>query len=143
MLESLFQEVVHWAATDPRVQAVGLVGSHARREARPDSDVDLVILTDDPGRVLRSSSWPSLFGVVGSDSLEDYGKLVSRRVLYASGLDVEFGVSTPEWASDPDDATLVVARDGLRVLFDPKGLLQSLLARLGVPRGPVSDEIAQ
>ena len=37
-----------WAASQPDIVAVGLAGSHARGAARPDSDVDLVILSTDP-----------------------------------------------------------------------------------------------
>lgn len=39
-----------------QVRAVYLFGSHARREARPDSDVDLCIVADDAERQLETAA---------------------------------------------------------------------------------------
>ncbi len=44
-------------ANFPGVVAVGLVGSYARDTAGPTSDVDLVVLTDDPAAMLGSGDW--------------------------------------------------------------------------------------
>ena len=46
---AFIETVRRWAASVPAVRAVALVGSHASGRARPDSDVDLVVLCDDPG----------------------------------------------------------------------------------------------
>ena len=47
-VERLLRQVVAWAAEQDEVQAVVLVGSYARGDARADSDVDLVLLVEDP-----------------------------------------------------------------------------------------------
>lgn len=38
-------KIVDWAKEQPTVQAVALVGSHARGTAQADSDIDIVVLT--------------------------------------------------------------------------------------------------
>ena len=52
--ERIFQVVVDWARTQPTIQAVAMVGSYARGQARPDSDLDLVFTRNQsfglPGR---------------------------------------------------------------------------------------------
>jgi uncharacterized protein len=45
----LIDRLASWAAQRADLRAVVLVGSHARGEARPESDVDLVLLCVDPG----------------------------------------------------------------------------------------------
>lgn len=49
-------ELANWAASRDVVVAVALVGSYARGEARPDSDVDVVISTNDPRRCLDNGA---------------------------------------------------------------------------------------
>ena len=123
-IASLLEELAAWAATRPDVVAVGLVGSHARGTARPDSDVDVVILCRSPDAMLEGD-WPSLFGEVESQAVEDYGALKSVRVFYRNALEVEFGVADPDWARMPLDAgTKAVLADGAQIVFDPGHLLE-------------------
>jgi hypothetical protein len=69
------------------------------------SDVDLVILGDDPGeRLVRSQRW---------------GPVQERRYRLRSGLLVEFGFAPVDWAAVPLEAGAQrVLEDGHRVLFD-------------------------
>ena len=48
-------EFTAWASARPDIKALALVGSQANGTARPDSDVDLVIITDRPLRYLEIS----------------------------------------------------------------------------------------
>jgi predicted nucleotidyltransferase len=105
------------------------VGSHARNDAAQNSDVDLVILTDAPRAFLRDRSWAETFGRVVSQNVEDYGKLVSLRVHYEHGVEVEFGFAEPSWAAAPlDPGTCEVVSGGIRVLFDRCGVMREFRA---------------
>lgn len=121
-----------WAVTQERVLAVGLAGSYARGNARPDSDVDLVVLVTDPASFRRETAWVRevVWGAdVASWADEDYGPLWSRRIVLSSGLEVEVGFSGPSWAhTEPVDAgTYRVVRDGFRIILDPLGILTRLV----------------
>jgi len=108
--------------------AIALVGSWARSEGRPDSDVDLVVLTTEPAALLDegATSW---FGVFGEGielvRSEDFGLVQERRLRRRDGLEVEVGVAGPEWAATdpPDDGSARVVRDGMRIIFDPAQIL--------------------
>lgn len=125
-MKAFLREVREWAESDESVAAVGLVGSHARGDARPDSDVDLLVLSSSPTQLLENRGWTSRFGVVKAAEVEDWGRVTSLRVWYESGLEVECGFATLDWATSPDDGTRRVVSDGLRVLWDPNGLFGSI-----------------
>lgn len=123
-ISGLLEELTRWAAGRPDVVAAALVGSHARGTATPISDVDLVLLCEVPDDLL-AGDWPSAFGDVESRSIEDYGALRSLRVHYRGGIEVEFGIARPSWATVPLDAgTRAVLADGVRILHDPDLLLE-------------------
>jgi predicted nucleotidyltransferase len=116
-----------WAGARADVLAVGLVGSHARGEASPDSDVDLVILTETPRAYVDDTSWARGFGEVERLTVEHYGRLTSVRVFYATGPEVEFGFTSPAWASRPTGpGEAEVVASGLRVIFERRELLTPL-----------------
>jgi predicted nucleotidyltransferase len=46
--ERILQIIVDWAKKQPTIQAVAVVGSHARGTARAESDIDLVLLATNP-----------------------------------------------------------------------------------------------
>ena len=104
-------------------------------DANEDSDVDLVILTAEPDKYLLDKSWVSKFGEPERYQEEDYGKLTSVRVFYASGLEVEFGFVTPDWAKAPIDAgTERVVSGGIKVLYDPHGSIARMLLEIDSTR---------
>lgn len=120
----IMAEIVDWAGTEPNVLAVGLAGSHARGTATAASDIDLVLVVDDPRALLDDRGWLERFGEVERLADEDWGALQARRVHYRTGPEVEFGVVGRQWAAVPlDPGTARVLRDGFRVLHDPDGLL--------------------
>jgi uncharacterized protein len=110
------------------IAAVALVGSYARGAARPDSDVDLVLLLDDPQPYLERPDWVGRFADVETITREDYGPMQSLRVVSRDGLEVEFGLTSLDWAALDrlDLGTSQVVADGMRILFAPRGLLASL-----------------
>jgi predicted nucleotidyltransferase len=65
-----------WADSQESIQAAALVGSHARGTATATSDIDLVILADDPGQFLMERTWVRTFGEPIVETSEDYGILI-------------------------------------------------------------------
>ena len=96
---AFIETVRRWAASVPAVRAVALAGSHAAGRARPDSDVDLVVLCDDPGSLLADRAWLAEFGEAAAVTVEDWGAVTSLRVRYAGGPEVEWGLGRPSWAA--------------------------------------------
>jgi len=121
-IPAFLDQVIEWAQDQPGLMALALVGSQERGTARPDSDVDLVLLARDPRVFLEDTGWVGAFGQPTRQQTDDYGKLTSLRVWYAGGLEVEFGLTTLDWGSDPpDEGDARVIRDGIKVLYDRDG----------------------
>ena len=119
-----------WAAARGDLVAAAVVGSWAQGEPREDSDVDLVLLADDPTPYTEHDDWVAELApgatLIGT---ADWGAITERRLLIlSSGLEIEVGVGRPSWAStDPlDGGTRRVVADGLRPLYDPRGILEQL-----------------
>lgn len=108
-----------WAAPQRHVIGVALVGSYARQAATPESDVDLVIVSDRPEALLSNTDWVRAFGSALRIEREDWGRVTSLRVWYVDGLEVELGIADRRWAAAPLDAgTRRVVEDGCVVLLD-------------------------
>lgn len=126
-VEAFLSNLAAWAPSQPDIQAVALVGSHARNAATDTSDVDLVILARDPERYLQDLEWVRDFGEVDRQQIEPYGALTSIRVWYVDGPEIEYGITNEHWADLPlDEGTRRVVSDGLRVLFERRPLLSRL-----------------
>ncbi|MBT8123555.1 MAG: nucleotidyltransferase domain-containing protein [Gammaproteobacteria bacterium] len=128
LLNEFLADTSSWAKERTEVVALVLVGSHARGTARPDSDVDLIVLCTNPVVLLHDRDWVAGFGKVQRMGTEDYGPMQSLRVFYENGLEVEFGIAGPAWARVPlDPGTRRILSDGRRILYDQKGLLTEAL----------------
>ena len=126
-VELFLRGFVTWASSQPDIQGVALVGSFARNTATDLSDVDLVILVQDPERYLHDQNWVRHFGETSRQQIEDYGALTSIRVWYSDGREIEYGITNVNWAAVPlDEGTRQVISDGMRVLFERRPLLSQL-----------------
>lgn len=135
VVSKLLEAVVGWAEAETSIVGVALVGSHARGAARPDSDVDLMVLARDLAPYLENVAWLERFGNVASYETENWGPVTSLRVFYKAGLEVEFSLTTPAWADIPVDAgTRRVVRDGVRILYDPEDVLKMLTSEVRLDR---------
>ena len=128
-VEDLVTRIAAFARTRPDIRAVALVGSWARGQAGPDSDVDVVVLTDDPLAYLDRSEWAA---EIGGELIvtRPWGAITERRLRLPSGLEVDVGVGRPSWAAiDPaDPGTRAVVQAGLKIIHDPEGMLAALAA---------------
>jgi predicted nucleotidyltransferase len=127
---------IPWAKIQSDVMGVALVGSYARNGATEKSDIDLIILTRDVAKYLQSQEWRSAFGKVEKSKVENWGRVETLRVFYENGFEVEYNFSTPEWAGVPvDSGTRRVVSDGMRILYDPKGILEILQKAVSMTAG--------
>jgi uncharacterized protein len=129
--ERLIATIVGWAKEQPTVQAVALVGSHARRTAGADSDIDIVGLTTNPQAFRADTAWLKAIGAeVSKWQDEDYGQLWSRRLWLKDSAEIELGVTSPSWAAvNPlNPGTRAIIADGCRILHDPTKILNRLCA---------------
>jgi len=118
------EDFMRWSTKRKDILAAALVGSYAREAATESSDVDLVIIVEDPQKYLTHTKWLKVFGTIIAQKIEDYGKLTSLRVWYENGLEIEYGFTTRDWAKAPlDKGTKRVIEDGMRVLFEKEVLL--------------------
>ncbi len=128
-VDDFFRDVVLWAKQN-LVLAVILLGSHARNEQTADSDIDLVIISPNPQKLLSEQNWLNDFGDFEHVRKEDYGLITSLRVHYDFA-EVEFGIGSPEWleATAYDRQTRQVIKDGYKILYDPEKLLKHAVTR--------------
>lgn len=124
--------VAAWAVRQHDIAGVAVVGSWARGRARMDSDVDLVVLTDDMKRYVSDSSWVTAAVGQRADLVrtQSWGPLIERRVVLPSALEVEFGFVPTSWARpDPvDPGTAGVVSRGCLPLVDADGVFARLVA---------------
>jgi predicted nucleotidyltransferase len=125
-VEDVVRTVADWAAAHDDVRGVVMVGSWARGQARMDSDVDIVVLTDAAAHA-EPDVWIDVLGAQ-LIRLGRWGPLRELRLRRPSGLLVEVGVAPLSWAeTDPvDPGTFGVIRDGHRIVYDPDGVVAAL-----------------
>jgi predicted nucleotidyltransferase len=92
-IQDFLNAFINWASAQEDVDGIVLVGSYARGAARADSDIDLVLLTDQPQKYLEDLKWVERFGLLEKHQTEDYRRLISIRVWYQNGVEVEYGIT--------------------------------------------------
>jgi nucleotidyltransferase-like protein len=123
-------EFSRWAADQPDILAVALVGSYARNEATDTSDVDLIVIVSEPQKYL-DTRWAESFGAIRRQQFENYGKVNSVRVWYSDGPEVEYGFTDETWSALPlDEGTRHVISDGMQILFERESALSRLNDRV-------------
>ena len=132
--EAVIAAVAAWARTRDDVRALALVGSWARGNAGPGSDVDLLVLSDCAEGYRGSHEWLNEIDFAGAGhsikSSDDatYGTVWSRHIHLCPIGEVELTFATFGWAGAPIDAgTRAIVRDALRIIVDKDGSLARLV----------------
>ena len=124
-LRRLKDSLIRWAEHQDDIIGIGVVGSYARGEQRPGSDIDLILVTKQPALWTSNTAWLRQLGEPVECAAEDYGLVQSIRCSYKGGAEVEFGITSLAWCTPPiDAATALVIRSGMQVIYDPSGCLQ-------------------
>ncbi len=139
LADEMLTQIVEWVNNRDDVQAAILLGSQARTEHKADewSDIDIVLLVDDPDRYLGSTAWledlgSPLLTLVQPSAL---GSGLERRVLFRSGMDVDFSFVPADVAPHlvtmvDDPQVLKVLGRGIRVLADKTDFIKQALVGL-------------
>jgi hypothetical protein len=135
---ALTELVAEWVRQTRGARALAMVGSWARGNPRPDSDLDLLVLANEPDRYFRDPPWPDQmsFNKIGhrieSHSVEDYGAVRSYHIMLTPPAELELSFGSLGWASTaPADAgTVRIVSDACKIIVDKDALLQRLLAAL-------------
>jgi hypothetical protein len=87
-----------------------------------------VFLSREPGRYREQEDWARELGAGAVQASARRGLLVEQRLSTPSGLELDVGIGSPRWASVKplDGGTARVAREGLRIVYDPERLLARL-----------------
>ena len=131
--DEVLEPVAAWARSRSDVFGLAVVGSWARGAARPDSDIDLVLLVSNPQAFRHDAGWLADIGwsterVVDWHDAE-YGTAWSRHVRLEPPCELEFTFCAPSWAQTcpVDPGTFAAVSGGCRVLLDKAGLFEGLL----------------
>jgi aminoglycoside 6-adenylyltransferase len=166
--DALEARVAAWIARQPDMRAALVLGSRARTDTPSDaySDLDLLLLAEEPNRYLDDAGWVAEIGRLRVTFVEETatGSGRERRVLFDGGLDVDFSIfpvalfadlapalehiaasaDIPTAASEDERRALELAhalrdvtRRGIRILADKDGLLARALPLLD--RLPAAD----
>lgn len=131
-VDDLLQRFTAWAATRPDVRGLALAGSYARGEAQPDSDIDLVLISDVPQSYRDADEW--LVDAPYHDRLyiRPWGRLTEHRLVKQGAPEVDLGITDPSWANQRpvDTGTATVVRAGFKILYDPERMLGPLSVAL-------------
>jgi uncharacterized protein len=99
-----------------------------------DSDMDLVVLTDDVAAYVSAATWVNAATNTQAPVVltRAWGPLTERRVLLPSGFEVEYGFAPKSWAdvTPVDQGSASVVTDGFRILYDPDDLLTLLVEQV-------------
>lgn len=95
------QRVVTWARVDPVVHAAIQVGSYARGTETMASDLDLVLVVDDPGFATESAAILGLFPRARVVARRRWGPVHEVRLRTSSGLLVELDFTPEPWLAVP------------------------------------------
>lgn len=131
--KTLTDTIARFVESQPDLKSLALVGSWARNAARPDSDIDLLVLADDPSAYRTDRTWliralaPQFR--VSSSHVADYGQVWSCHAQLEPTCELELSFGPLAWtATNPIDAgTMRVARDGLRIIVDKDDRLRRLV----------------
>ncbi len=146
------KQFVKWAKTQDHIRLAIVVGSRARTDAPADkwSDLDIVIYSNEPHKLIESAEWVSTFGNPVITFIEPTaggsGDTYERRVLYDNGLDVDFAIDPFEGVREIQkhgvthelvNETRDVIGRGIRVLIDKENMMETFLREYHAIKPPL------
>ncbi len=136
-LDEILTLIAEYAKSNNQILAIGLCGSWARGTARPDSDIDLSIITENK-LIFKKTDWIEELDFEKINEtikyFEDrvYGRVWSRHVFLNSKTEIEFSFADKSWADTDnlDEGTRKVVSDGYKIIYDPQLILEKLVKKV-------------
>jgi predicted nucleotidyltransferase len=127
--------VANWAIERNDIRAMAMLGSWVRGNPRPDSDLDLLLLSDLAPDYQRSKTWLTEIDFqnagfqLQSNESAFYGVVWSQHLHLLPAAEVELTFAQCSWAgTDPVDiGTQVIVIDAFQIIFDRDGILAKLI----------------
>jgi hypothetical protein len=132
--KAIIDAVTDWANNREDIRALALVGSWARGNPHPASDLDILLLSDSAadyrhGAWLTEVAFESAGFHLQSHQAVTYGAVWSEHLQLEPDAEVELTFARCSWANvDPiDNGTRQVVNDGLHIIFDRDRVLTKLI----------------
>jgi aminoglycoside 6-adenylyltransferase len=139
LFEQFIDRFTRWAEKQDDIRGAFILGSRARRDTPADewSDLDLPIITTDPGRYISDTKWLDNLGKHYLTFLEKtgIGDEIERRVLFEGGLDVDFPITPHDVFKNRtlSSVDLLMLNRGFRILIDKDNELAAIGRNLPDP----------
>ncbi len=126
-LSELKKTAIKLGKNDNLILCILLVGSYARNEQRPDSDIDFVIISKDKTKMINTYEWINIIGKTESEvKIEYYGEITSLRA-NCKGYEYEIGIGSEKWIELPlDSGTRKVLEDRYIVMYEKDNVMKNV-----------------
>jgi aminoglycoside 6-adenylyltransferase len=128
--EKIINRSITWAEKDQNILGLFIVGSRAREFSPADewSDLDLVVLVNDPNIYIKDTEWVKNIGNSKIIFLEKtaIGDEKELRVIFDGGLDVDFAIVSVEKLRERLNVLGIVAYRGIKILVDKIGISEEI-----------------
>lgn len=119
----LLYDFVKWAGEQAHIAGIALVGPCADDENEEDPDLSFLIISDKKTKTLEAILQQFQFDFMEQATKEEWGQLTSIRIVYAGGIEAEFGVAGKEWLQLPlDQAMGDAVMKGFKVIWEREEL---------------------
>ena len=121
------ETAVRLGENDNLISCILLVGSYARNEQKPDSDIDLVVISKDKNKMINIHDWIKKMGEIDSEIKIEYcGEITSLRI-NCNGIEYELGIGSAKWIELPlDSGTRKVLEDGYIVMYEKDNVMKNV-----------------
>jgi len=131
--QTIVDNLTHWGKSFDKLYAITIFGSQSREEYQADeySDLDVILIVDDPDYFLSSSQWLNNIGMFYISFIEEtiYGGK-ERRITFEGAMDVDFVIFSKDNINQifTSDEMTKWLRRGYHILVDKIGLTNIILS---------------
>jgi aminoglycoside 6-adenylyltransferase len=123
------ENIVRYGECSVKIYAIIIIGSYARQGRQADnySDLDLILIVDEPDFFIKSDDWLEKIGIFHISFIENTitgGK--ERRILFDNALDVDFIPIPKNVSCEMIERAKPILERGYKVILDKIGIAETL-----------------